>query len=178
MLLQKNRYFVKEKTLSLLFLILACLLGIRILGSELYFLVKLLGGLISIILTLFIFYLISIKTKDLKTLMEKSFIFIFFALSFFLLIYWFNSQNINSFLEIKVTGGVLLFVIYIVFFVLFKLSLTINSLIGLISLCLIPAFALGNMTYSAETFAVFGFLTMVVSSIFFILKLRRDYETV
>lgn len=172
------KYIIKEKTSFLFFLILSSFLGIKLLGSELYFLIKLTGGLISIGLMFLVFHLIAINDKNLRATAKKLFIFIFFALSFFLNTYLVNSQNINSFFEIKTTGGVLLFIIYIAFFIIFKLNLTINSIISLISFSLIPVFAIGDMTYSAETFAVFGFLTSIISCIFLILKLRQDYETI
>lgn len=85
-------------------------------------------------------------------------------------------QSIPMYLEEKVTGGVVLFLIYIAFFVIFKVGVTVNSLFNLVSLCLIPVFILGNNVYSAETFAVFAFLTQILTALILILDLRKNYE--
>ncbi len=176
-LLVKTGHFIKKNTSSLFFLIFAFILGFKTLGSEFYFLVKLLGVLISIILTLFIFHVVIHRTKDLKIPIKQLQISLFFTLSLFMILNLPNSQLIASYLELKVTGGILLFIIYLFIFVIFKIDLSINSIVSLISLCQIPVFALGKFTYSEETFAVFGYLTLIVSAILLILKLRNTYET-
>ncbi|OGK20810.1 hypothetical protein A2866_03990 [Candidatus Roizmanbacteria bacterium RIFCSPHIGHO2_01_FULL_39_8] len=170
-------YSAKEKTLSLFFLLLAFLVGSKLLGSEFSFLVRLVIGFISICLIILILYFVAVVISKQKKFAGKMLIFIFFSLSLSLLHYSFASQLVNSILEEMVTKGLLLFIMYVAFFVVFNLNVTINSLVSLVSLCLIPAFALSDMIYSAETFAVFGFLTLILSAMLMTLQLRQNYET-
>lgn len=166
---------MKEKILSVFFLVLACILASKVLNSEFYFVVKLLIGFVTIGLSLFVFYLLRPDSKNLATFKKKLLIFTFFSISFFIVRYIFEPKFFNSFFEETISEGLILFILYIAFFLIFELDFKINSLVSLISLSLIPAFALGNINYSAETFGVFGYLTLVLSGILMILKLRTNY---
>lgn len=167
---------LKKQVLPIFFLILSYLLAIKLLGSELYFVAKLVIGSIVICLILIVTLIVLAAEKDLKKFAKKLFLFVFLSLSLFMLIYGSDPNIISLYLEKPTTAGVVLFLVYMAFFSIFELNLSINSFVSFISLLLIPAFALGNITYSAETFAVFGFLTLIVSAILFIKQLRQHYE--
>lgn len=167
-----------KKVLIIFFLILTFILGIKTLGSEIFFLVKFIVGLGTIGLLLLTASFIISNTRKPKTLIKKLLLFTFIALAFIMLRYALKQEFVDIFLEEKISSGMMLFIFYLIFIIVFKLDLAINPFVSLISLCLVAVFALDKAAYSTETFAVFGFLTLIITALHFILKLRQDYETV
>lgn len=166
---------LREKFIILFLFLLGLFLLTKRINSELYFLSKLLLGSISLSLSLAASYIIVRKTPDFRLLVKKLLISIFFSLSFFLFLYVLSPNFLRLFLEQTTNGGVVLFIIYMAFFKLFKLDLNLNSIFALISLCLIPIYALGNLTYGAETFAVLSFLLLLVSGFLLIMDAKESY---
>lgn len=157
------------------FLILAYILGSKVLKSELRFLIILLTGLSLIILIVFH------CQKDMKNrlFLKKQFIiFLFLSISFLSARYILAPKTPSPSSEETISGGVLLFYIYLAPLFLLKLNTKTNSILALICLFLTPFLLLAKFSYTAETFAVFGFLLLIVSALKLAIEVRQNYVNI
>jgi len=168
------KFSIKIKALLVFFLTIAYVLGTKTLASELYFLISLLLSIVSLIIIFLIAKRLTLNIANIEQFKKKVLLFMFFLTTGLILVNLFQVPIITSILELSSTGGILLFLLYLVFYQLFKPDLTINSLFGLLTMCILPIFTLANLTYGAETFGVLGFLLFCKSSYLFILETRND----
>lgn len=151
------------KITSLFFMLISFLLGVKALRSEIPFLIKLAIGLAVLGLTTLAVFLYLKNIKDLILFKKRLLTAFFLALAFFCLRYIIGPKTITPDLEESLSAGPSLFYIYLPFLLLLDLDLTINNLLALLSFLLIPILVLAKFNYTSETFAVFGFLVLIVS---------------
>ncbi len=154
---------MKEKIIFIFLFLIAFTLGSKVIVSELYFLSKLFLGLIIIGLILIISYLLLQQSKTVTSIRKRLLFFLIYSifLTIFINYFGFFKQD---------TLGLIFFLYYLGLLTCLPAGkFLINCLVSLLAFCFIPFFNLDNLNYYTEIAAVFGFLTLIITSIQFIL---------
>ena len=99
---------------------------------------------------------------------------ILFVLSFLYILFLLIQKNKPVFRGESASAGILLLLIYFSIAVFIEINITMNSLIALAFLILIPISVIFGSNYSAETFAVFGFLMLVICIVQLTIEVQKE----